>query len=274
MIKALVHDEIYRFIRAYWAKYVVGKIGNARPRLRKIAAPAIPLIPLLTCPTPLDADSFESQRAAMVDIIQSYREEAARVLGPRGFDPQVLTVMRTVPRHAFIPASEQRHAYDDRPVPIGYGQTISQPLIVALMTDLLQPKPDHVILEVGTGSGYQAAVLAHLVRQVYTIEIVAPLAAQAKAQLAELGYKNVEVRSGDGYAGWKEAGPFDGILVTAGADHIPQPLIEQLKPGARMVIPVGSRYGAQYLMLVEAAGHGKFETRKLLGVRFVPLTRQ
>ena len=234
--------------------------------------PAVPLIPLLTCSAPMDADSFDSQRGAMVDVIQSYHDEVVPVLGPQGFDPQVLNVMRTVPRHAFVPASEQRYAYDDRPLPIGFGQTISQPLIVALMTNLLQPKPDHVILEVGTGSGYQAAVLAQLVRQVYTIEIVAPLAEQARTKLAELGYKNVEVRTGDGYAGWKEAGPFDGILVTAGADHIPQPLIEQLKPGARMVIPVGSRRGAQYLMLVEATGDGTYQTRKLLGVRFVPLT--
>lgn len=272
MAMVFTQGDVYRALRACCARFVAVMSRKSRPRLAKIAAPAVPLISLLTCSAPIESDSFESERAAMVAVIESYRGEATKVLGPQGFDPRVLEVMRTVPRHAFVPGSEQRHAYDDRPLPIGFGQTISQPLIVALMTDLLRPQPDHVILEVGTGSGYQAAVLAHLVRQVHTIEIVMPLAEQAKAKLAELGYDNVEVRAGDGYAGWKEAGPFDGILVTAGADHIPPQLVEQLKPGARMVIPVGSRHDVQYLTLVEAADDGTVQTRRLLAVRFVPLT--
>jgi protein-L-isoaspartate(D-aspartate) O-methyltransferase len=209
----------------------------------------------------------------MVRVIEkNYRDEATRLLGPEGFDPRVLDAMRTVPRHTFVPVHQQRRAYDDQPVSIGFGQTISQPLIVALMTNLLKPQPDHVVLEVGTGSGYQAAVLAHLVRRVYTIEIVPPLAEQARTRLVELGYDNVEVRTGDGYIGWEEAGPFDGILVTATADHIPPRLVEQLKPGGRMVIPVGDRGSIQHLTLIEAGENGTVQTRSLLPVRFVPLT--
>jgi protein-L-isoaspartate(D-aspartate) O-methyltransferase len=165
------------------------------------------------------------------------------------------------------------HAYRNTPLPIGYEQTISQPYIVALMTDLLDVRPEHVVLEVGTGSGYQAAVLGELVRQVYTIEIVVPLAEQAKRQLAELGYGNVSVRAGDGYLGWPEHGPFDRIIVTAGASHVPQPLIEQLKPGGRMVIPVGRSINRLDLTVVEKGKNGKLKRRRILPVAFVPLTR-
>ena len=238
--------------------------------LRTVAVVA--LILFATPSAPSLADAWDAGRAAMVETIESYRDEAKRVLGREEFDPRVLDVMRTVPRHAFIPESQQRRAYNDEPVSIGRGQTISQPLIVALMTDLLATRPDHVVLEVGTGSGYQAAVLARLVRQVYTVEIVPPLAERAKARLAEFGYGNIEVRTGDGYVGWAEAGPFDGILVTAGADHIPPRLVEQLKPGGRMVIPLGDRHGVQYLTLVEPTPSGTPHIRKLLAVRFVPLT--
>jgi len=158
------------------------------------------------------------------------------------------------------------------PLPIGHGQTISQPYIVALMTDLLAPRKEDRVLEIGTGSGYQAAVLSHLVKSVYTIEIVAPLAAEARERLARLGYGNVEVRTGDGYKGWPEQAPFDAIMVTAGADEVPAPLVEQLKPGGRLVIPLGS--GVQRLTLVEKGADGRTRSREIIPVRFVPFTRE
>ena len=168
-----------------------------------------------------------------------------------------------------------RHlAYDNTPLPIEAGQTISQPLIVALMTDLLDPQPSDVVLEVGTGSGYQAAVLAGLVRHVYSVEIVAQLAASAADVLDRLGYDNVTVRAGDGYAGWPEHAPFDAIIVTAAAPEIPAPLLEQLKPGGKLVIPVGGEYDAQDLLLIEMGETGEVTRRSVLPVRFVPLTRE
>jgi protein-L-isoaspartate(D-aspartate) O-methyltransferase len=165
-------------------------------------------------------------------------------------DPRVLDSMRKTQRHRFVPAELVANAYEDRPLPIGYGQTISQPYIVAKMTELLEPKADHRVLEIGTGSGYQAAVLSPLVAHVYSIEIIEPLGAAARRRLDTLGYKNVEVRVGDGYFGWPEKGPFDSIVVTAAANHIPPPLVEQLKPGGRMVIPVGNPFQTQTLMFV------------------------
>jgi protein-L-isoaspartate(D-aspartate) O-methyltransferase len=177
-----------------------------------------------------------------------------------------------VPRHEFVPERLRRQAYANRPLPIGYGQTISQPYIVALMTDLVEPGADDRVLEIGTGSGYQAAVLATLVGEVYTIEIIEPLGLAARARLERLGYDNVEVRLGDGYYGWPERAPFDAIVVTAAASHVPPPLIQQLKPGGRMVIPVGSRFLVQQLVLVTKDADGRVTTRQLLPVRFVPLT--
>lgn len=165
------------------------------------------------------------------------------------------------------------YAYENRPLSIGHGQTISQPFIVALMTELLDAKPEHVVLEVGTGSGYQAAVLAECVRKAYTIEIVAALGNRARATLDALGYRNVEVRIGDGYLGWPEAAPFDGIVVTAAPEHVPQPLLEQLKPGGRMVIPVGAQALGQDLLLITKEADGRTLTQRKLPVRFVPLTR-
>jgi protein-L-isoaspartate(D-aspartate) O-methyltransferase len=181
--------------------------------------------------------------------------------------------MRTVPRHEFVPREVRALAYEDMPVPIGYGQTISQPFIVALMTDLLDLKPGARVLEIGTGSGYQAAVLSPLAEQVYSIEIVPELGAAAAEVIDRLGYANVETKVADGYYGWPEAAPFDGIVVTAAASHIPPPLIEQLKPGGRMVIPIGAAFAAQYLMLVEKRADGGVTTRQLLPVQFVPFTR-
>jgi len=181
--------------------------------------------------------------------------------------------MGKVPRHRFVPEHRASDAYRNRPLPIGEGQTISQPFIVALSTDLLEPKPGDVMLEIGTGSGYQAAVLAELVRQVWSIEIVEPLGRKAERLLHELGYGNVGVRIDDGYQGWPEKGPFDGIVVTAAAPEVPAPLVEQLKPGARMVIPVGPSSAAQELLLIEKLADGTTTRRTVLPVRFVPLTR-
>jgi protein-L-isoaspartate(D-aspartate) O-methyltransferase len=178
-----------------------------------------------------------------------------------------------VERHRFVPPELAAQAYGDHPLPIGHGQTISQPFVVALMTELLAPRPGDVMLEVGTGSGYQAAVLAECAARVRTIEIVAPLGERARALLAQLGYRNVEVRIGDGYQGWPESAPFDGIVVTAAPDHVPQPLVDQLKPGGRMVVPVGPQIVGQDLLLITKAADGKTVTRRTLPVRFVPLTR-
>ncbi|MBW2416549.1 MAG: protein-L-isoaspartate(D-aspartate) O-methyltransferase [Deltaproteobacteria bacterium] len=184
-------------------------------------------------------------------------------------NPRVLDAMRTVPRHLFVPETQRAHAYENRPLPIGLKQTISQPYIVAAMTDALDPKPGHRVLEVGTGSGYQAAVLSGLVQRVYSIEIVPQLAAGARSRLAALGYANIEVIQGDGYRGLPRAAPFDGIIVTAAPDTIPQPLIDQLAVGGRLVIPVGG--AKQHLKVLHRTPDG-IETRTLFGVRFVPMT--
>ncbi len=205
-------------------------------------------------------DSFSTERALMVE------EQIAR----RGVkDPLVLAAMRKVPRHEFVPESYRKYSYADEPLPIGEGQTISQPYIVAVMTEVLGLARGSRVLEVGTGSGYQAAVLGEIAGEVYTIEIVEPLCKEAAATLARLGYANVHVRCGDGYRGWPEAAPFDAIIVTAAPDHVPQPLVDQLKPAGRMCIPVGDAY--QELMLITKTEHGVTE-KELLPVRFVPMT--
>ena len=187
-------------------------------------------------------------------------------------DPNVLRAMLTVPRHSLVRKHDQRRAYYDSPIPIGLGQTISQPFIVAYMTEALKLRPGFKVLEIGTGSGYQAAVCAEIVREVYTIEIIEALAKSAKERLKELGYRNVFARAGDGYYGWAEHGPFDAIIVTAAAGVVPPPLIEQLKPGGRMILPLGSPYGAQTLVLITKNDKGKVRSRHLLPVRFVPMT--
>lgn len=194
-------------------------------------------------------------------------------IGKNSLDERVMAALAKVPRERFVGTYNRYRAFVNGPLPIGYGQTISQPYIVALMSDLLEPRPDSIILEVGTGSGYQAAVLAELVQQVYSIEIIGALASAAEERLQELGYDNVTVRHGDGYQGWPEYAPFDGIIVTAAAPHIPPPLVEQLKPGARLVIPVGRAGGVQQLMLVEKQADGSVSSRSILMVTFVPLTR-
>ena len=219
-----------------------------------------------------DAD-HAPQRLEMVRTIERYVRYTSDIVGEEGLSPRVLDSMRTVKRHLFVPDSRRSLAYDDRPVAIGYGQTISQPFIVALMTHFLEPEPDDVVLEIGTGSGYQAAVLSPIVRKVCTIEIITELGEAAAERLAALGYANVETKIADGYHGWPECGPFDGIVVTAAADHVPPPLVDQLKPGGRMVIPVGGMFATQHLTLVEKTGSGEVLTRQLLPVRFVPFTR-
>jgi protein-L-isoaspartate(D-aspartate) O-methyltransferase len=218
-------------------------------------------------------ESYAHDRARMVQTIEAHARSATDALGRDHIDPGVLAVMDKVPRHEFVSKVYGEEAYGDRPLPIGYGQTISQPFIVALMTDLLQVGPDDVVLEVGTGSGYQAAVLAHLVRDVHTIEIIPELAEGAKERLELLGYDNVRTYTGDGYYGVSEPAPYDAIVVTAAAHQVPPPLIQQLKPGGRMVIPVGGGFALQHLMLVEKDADGRVRTRQTLPVRFVPLTR-
>ena len=212
-------------------------------------------------------------REAMVLTIEEHARLAGGALGRTSIDPRVLEAMRRVPRHAFVPAELAANAYEDRPLPIGHGQTISQPFIVALMTDMLRTAPGQAVLEVGTGSGYQAAVLSTLVRAVHSVEIIAPLADTAERRLRDLGYANVAVHRGDGYYGVPRAAPFDGIMVTAAATGIPPPLLDQLRPGGRMVIPVGGAFALQHLVLVEKAADGKVRTRQTLPVRFVPLVR-
>jgi len=212
------------------------------------------------------------ERAAMVETIKDYARSHAVVSGQQGFSKRVLEAMGQTKRHLFIPERSCSIAYADMPLPIGRGQTISQPFIVALMTELAEVAPDHVVLEVGTGSGYQAAILAHLARKVCTIEIVPALAEAAAKTLKDLAYDNVSVRLGDGYAGWPECGPFDAIVVTAALGEVPPPLIEQLKVGGRLVMPVGG-YGTQHLTVVEKIAPDKTTTRAVAPVRFVPFTR-
>ncbi len=206
------------------------------------------------------ADPFLPRRLAMVETQIEARGVA---------DERVLEAMRRVPRHRFVPASLVDSSYADHPLPIGHRQTISQPYIVALMTELVRPRPGTKVLEVGTGSGYQAAVLAECTKEVYTIEIVPELARQAAALLEELGYRNVHARAGDGFDGWPDAAPFDAIVVTAAPERIPQPLLDQLAPGGRLVIPLGA--GAQDLVLVERTADG-FRRETVTPVRFVPMT--
>lgn len=208
-------------------------------------------------------DAMADRRSEMVNTQIAAREVS---------DQRVLDALLRVPRHEFVPENRRNRAYEDSPLPIGHGQTISQPYIVALMTEQLQLEEDDRVLEIGAGSGYQAAILAELVREVVTIEIVEPLARQSAALFEELGYRNITALFGDGYYGWEESAPYDAIIVTAAATHIPPPLVAQLKPGGRMVIPVGETAWTQNLLLVEKDDEGEIRTENLMPVRFVPLT--
>jgi protein-L-isoaspartate(D-aspartate) O-methyltransferase len=245
---------------------------ECRPRRRRSqqigialrhAAPLLVAVADLALPAANRVDPRATERNQMVE----------EQIHARGITNKlVLEAMRRVPRHNFVAPHLQSQAYNDHPLPIGHGQTISQPYIVALMTEMLDLKPGERVLEVGTGSGYQTAVLAEITTNVYTIEIVKPLYELALKQLKTVGFPEDHVRLGDGYLGWEEKAPFDAIIVTAAPDHIPPPLVEQLKPGGRMVVPVGRSQETQHLVVVEKDADGHMKTRTLLPVRFVPLT--
>ncbi len=221
----------------------------------------------------LSAVRLLSQQERMLKDIKAEVRYTRHFIGKDAFEPTVMEAMRAVPRQEFVQPEMRTFAFDNGPLPIGYGQTISQPYIVALMTDLLEPGPEDVMLEVGTGSGYQAAVLAQLVRKVYSVEIIERLAMRARSLFERLGYRNVENRVGDGYLGWQEHAPYDGIIVTAAASHVPPMLVEQLRPGARLVIPVGQPHLSQTLQVIEKKDDDSVTTRDILSVAFVPLTR-
>jgi len=210
-------------------------------------------------------------RQDMLHDIETEVRYTSRLIGREAFSARVMQAMGEVPREKFVPPGMQGAAFENGPLPIGHGQTISQPYIVALMTDLLEPQADHSILEIGTGCGYQTAILSRLCATVYTVEVVGELGAAAADRLQKLGYHNIEFLIGNGYAGWPDHSPYDGIIVTAAASHIPPALVEQLKPGGRLVIPVGEPYGYQNLMLLEKDGQGEIRKRTILGVAFVPL---
>jgi protein-L-isoaspartate(D-aspartate) O-methyltransferase len=223
-----------------------------------------------------DAAAEEAQcareRAAMIETIRAHAKQDAIAL-PQGISEGVLKVMEAIERHKFIPDGTCAIGYVDRPVPIGHRSTISQPFIVALMTHLAEVAPDHTSLEIGTGSGYQAAILARLAKQVCTVEIVAPLAVGAMKVLSDLGYDNARVRVGDGYHGWPECGPFDSIIITAAIGHVPPLLVEQLKVGGKLVMPLGPPDNVQYLTVIEKTAPGETKGRIVMLVRFVPFVR-
>jgi protein-L-isoaspartate(D-aspartate) O-methyltransferase len=249
-----------------------------------------PVLALLTCALLLGTWLLiQNSGSTLVGSTEDHDEDTFRILRekmvreqisdpPDYRDPvndnKVLKAMRTVPRHLFVRPKDKAKAYSDHPIPIGYGQTISQPYIVALMTEMLEVRPDHKVLEVGTGSGYQAAILSTLVQEVYTVEIVRPLGEAAAERLGRLNYENVRVKVADGFYGWKEHAPFDRIIVTCAATIVPPPLIQQLKPGGKMCIPVGGQYTVQYLTMVEKSESGEITMRKSIPVRFVPFTRE
>lgn len=216
---------------------------------------------------------MQQRTERMLRDIESEVFHTRTMIGRDALNPRVMAAMAQVPRHAFVPEYEQVYAYANGPLPIGHGQTISQPYIVALMTDLLECGEDDRVLEIGTGSGYQAAVLSRVVGQVFSVEIIPALAERAAERLARLGYGNVTTLRADGYRGWPEHAPYDGILVTAAAPAVPPPLVEQLGEGARLIIPVGHQYGHQELLMLEKRRGGTMRTTNVLGVAFVPLTR-
>lgn len=217
---------------------------------------------------------MKSKLQRMVDVIESEVKYTRSYIGKDKLDPRVMDAMGKVPRDEFVPDDLKRMAFDDGPLPIGHGQTISQPYIVALMTDMLQLEPEHIVLEIGTGCGYQTAVLSLLCKKVYTMEVVAELGEAALTRLKKMGYNNVESNIGNGYDGWPEHAPYDGIIVTAASSHVPEALVKQLKPGGKMAIPVGLPYMHQELMLIEKNMQGEINSKTLLGVSFVPMIEE
>ena len=248
------------------ADLATGPVGSTFAACRSPAtAPLSATVPATATAPKWTPPRFTARQAERDDMVRTIRRRY------RLQDPAVLKVMAAVPRHEFVLRKYSGRAYEDNPLPIDHGQTISQPYMVAEMTRLLKLKPSSRVLEIGTGSGYQAAVLAHFTQHVYTIEIIKPLAAAADKRLKRLRYRVIDARAADGYYGWKDKAPFDAIIVTAAAGQIPPPLIRQLKPGGRMVIPVGSPFAVQTLMLVEKGPDGKVRSRALMPVRFVPM---
>jgi protein-L-isoaspartate(D-aspartate) O-methyltransferase len=250
---------------------LIERVGNGGFRLAFSPICALRLVVAVSLLPFAGPDHYRPLRQAMIDDIKATAVEAGADTEHTRLDERVLAAMAKVPRHEFVPPDEKEYAYENRPLPIGYGQTISQPYIVALMTDLMNVKPHDVVLEIGTGSGYQAAVLAELAHSVYSIEIIQALQRQAAERLNRLGYINVETRTGDGYYGWDEHAPYDSIIVTAASSHVPPPLLRQLKSGGRIVIPIGAQFLVQYLMLVQKNADGSVSTKQILPVRFVPL---
>ena len=280
---AMVKDERVEGLEGFMANPIFGQLAHVSgyPNTLRFLKTFILMlgelmvVVLAGCVVAATAEPNDAaKRRQMILTIEAHVLETSYAIGRDHIDARVLEVMGAIPRHEFVPEDTREVSYEDRPLPIGYGQTISQPSIVALMTDVLNLDRTSVVLEVGTGSGYQAAVAAELVRQVYTIEIIPDLARRAADRLRRLGYTNVTVRVGDGYFGWPEVAPFDGIIVTAAAAHIPPPLLQQLRPGGRMVIPVGPPLGQQHLTVVERGADGRVKTRQLFPVKFVPLTGQ
>ena len=241
---------------------------NLYKKIYRSKAAVLILLAIVSIGIRADDTPYALDRDAMVAEIEEY----VRLTEDQAFDQRVMRAMASVQRHEFVPAAQKRFEYENRPLPIGFGQTISQPYIVALMNDLIEPGSDDVVLEIGTGSGYQAAILSPLVESVYSMEIIKPLAEQAAARLQTLGFDNVTTRLGDGYYGWAEHAPFDAIVVTAAASHVPPSLVRQLRRGGRMVIPVGGRFLTQQLLLIEKTETGEVKTRQIIPVRFVPLT--
>lgn len=220
-----------------------------------------------------NAGDWVNLRARMVNAINDHTRDTGRLTGIGVLSQQVQAALNNVPRHRFVPLTARRFAYEDRPLPIGDGQTISQPFIVALMTELLDVDATSKVLEIGTGSGYQAAILSEIVAEVFTIEIIRNLGEQAATTLRQLGYDNVQTRIGDGFLGWPSQAPFDGIIVTAAGIDIPPPLLDQLKPGGKMVLPVGPQNSYQTLKVIQKSMQGEIRQQDVLSVRFVPLTR-
>ena len=245
-------------------------MGTTKIRLALAALIAPLLAPFHAAPA--TDDDFARERRQMVAEIAGMARATAKETGREHIADRVMRAIEKVPRHRFVGDALAGAAYRNEPLPIGEGQTISQPYIVALSTDLIDPQPQHVVLEIGTGSGYQAAVLSELVKEVYSVEIVESLGRAAATRLETLGYRNVHVRVGDGYQGIPERAPFDGIIVTAAAPFIPDPLVAQLKPGGKMVIPIDAAHGGQDMMLVEKRADGTIAKRTVLRVRFVPMT--
>ncbi|MEX0951475.1 MAG: protein-L-isoaspartate(D-aspartate) O-methyltransferase [Gammaproteobacteria bacterium] len=239
---------------------------------RRLRYSGVGLLWLASVSCSLAEPDWEARRMAMADEVATMAREVGTYTGRPTLDARVMQALADVPRHEFVPPQARSHAYQNRPLPIGADQTISQPFIVAFMTDLLALEPRDRVLEIGTGSGYQAAILAELVDTVYSIEIIASLGEQAKSVLQSLGYGNIQLRIGDGYQGWPEQAPFDAIIVTAAPEQVPPALLEQLAVGGRMVIPVGPQQAHQELMLLTRGSDGEIEQRNVLAVGFVPMT--